>query len=202
MKRKKMKEQISAFKICLLALAVCINLVGGQLALTLRLPIYLDSIGTMLVGALCGPVYGMLPNLLSGIIFGMTTDIYSLYFAPVGMIVGWMSGMMWKKKSSAKWWSVLAALIITVPGTIVSAAICAKLFGGITSSGSTVLVQLLAKTPLGMTASVFVVQIMTDYLDRLISVILVIRLLNILPEQMKKQIEGRTEYGRSRRTVQ
>lgn len=202
MKRKMMKEQISVFKICLLALAVCINLVGGQLTLTFRLPVYLDSIGTMMVGALCGPFYGMLPNLLSGIIFGMTTDIYSLYFAPVGMIVGWMSGMVWKKKSSARWWPVLAALIITVPGTIVSSAICAKLFGGITSSGSTVLVQLLAKTPLGMTASVFAVQIMTDYLDRLISVILVIRLLNILPERMKKQIEGREAYGRSGRTVQ
>lgn len=202
MKRKMVKEQISVFKICLLALAVCINLIGGQLALTFRLPVYLDSIGTMLVGALCGPIYGMLPNLLSGIIFGMTTDIYSLYFAPVGMIVGWMSGMVWKKKSSARWWPVPAALIITVPGTIVSSAICAKLFGGITSSGSTVLVQLLAKTPLGMTASVFAVQIMTDYLDRLISVILVIRLLNILPERMKKQTEGREAYGRSGRTVQ
>lgn len=196
-----MKRQISTFKICLLALAVCINLIGGQLALTLRLPIYLDSIGTMLVGALCGPVYGMLPNLLSGLIFGMTTDIYSLYFAPVGMIVGWMSGVVWRKKTAAKWWPAAAALAITVPGTLVSAAICAELFGGITSSGSTVLVQLLAKTPLGMTASVFLVQIITDYFDRLITMILVIRLLHLLPDRIKKQIEGRRVYGSSRRTL-
>lgn len=197
-----MKKQISVFKICLLALAVCINLIGGQLALTFRLPIYLDSIGTMLVGALCGPVYGMLPNLLSGLIFGMTTDIYSLYFAPVGMIVGLMSGLVWKKKSSAKGWPVLAALAITVPGTLLSSVICAVLFGGITSSGSTILVQLLAKTPLGMTASVFIVQIITDYLDRLISVILVIRLLHILPDRIKKQIEEKDGYGRTGRTIQ
>ncbi len=197
-----MKKQISVFKICLLALAVCINLIGGQLALTFRLPIYLDSIGTMLIGALCGPVYGMLPNLLSGLIFGMTTDIYSLYFAPVGMIVGLMSGLVWKKKSSARGWPFLAALAITVPGTLLSSVICAVLFGGITSSGSTILVQLLAKTPLGMTASVFIVQIVTDYLDRLISVILVIRLLHILPDRMKKQIEERDGYGRTGRTIQ
>lgn len=199
-----MKRQISPFKICLLALAVCINLVGGQLALTFRLPIYLDSIGTMLVGALCGPVYGMLPNLLSGIIFGMTTDIYSLYFAPVGMITGWMSGMVWKRKTktASRWWYAVAALVITVPGTLASAAICAGLFGGITSSGSSVLVQLLAKTPLGMTASVFVVQVVTDYFDRLVTVVLTARLLYLLPGQIKKQIEGREAYGRSGRTVQ
>jgi energy-coupling factor transport system substrate-specific component len=65
------------------------------------------------------------------------------------------------------------------------------LFGGITSSGSTILVQLLAKTPLGLTASVFVVQFITDYIDRFISLILVIRILGMLPEKIRYQIEGR-----------
>lgn len=182
-----MKSKISIYKLCLAALAVCINLVGGELALLLRLPIYLDSIGTILVGALCGPWYGLLPGLLSGILMGITSDIYSLYFAPVGMIVGMMTGFVWRKMlsgSSKKWKIFPAALIITVPGTIVSSLICAGLFGGITSSGSTILVQLLAKTPLGLTASVFLVQILTDYLDRLISIILVMALLKALPKQL------------------
>jgi energy-coupling factor transport system substrate-specific component len=192
---KKMNNKISPLKICVLALAVCINLIGGQVALVLRLPIYLDSIGTILVGALYGPLYGLIPNLLSGVIFGMTTDIYSLYFAPVGMIVGFMSGMVWKKKTAGLWWPVVASFFITVPGTLVSAVICAKLFGGITSSGSTVLVQLLAKTPLGMTGSVFAVQIITDYVDRLISLVLVIRIIRILPAHMKNQMERRKIHG-------
>lgn len=182
-----MKQQISVYHICLLALAVCINLAGGQLALTLRLPVYLDSIGTILTGALCGPVYGMVPNLLSGIILGMTTDIYSFYFAPVGMVVGLVSGLVWKKGRPWGWRMALAALAITVPGTLLSSLICAGLFGGITSSGSTILVQLLARTPLGMTASVFLVQIVTDYLDRLISVFVVLRLLQVLPERMRER---------------
>ncbi len=187
-----MKQQINVFRICLLALAICINLAGGQLALVLRLPIYLDSIGTIMAGALCGPVYGMLPSLLSGIIMGMTTDIYSLYFAPAGMAVGLMSGLMWKRKSSAGWWPALAALVITVPGTLLSSLICAKLFGGITSSGSTILVQLLAKTPLGMTASVFVVQVATEYLDRLIAILLVSRLLQVLPKRLMASVCNKT----------
>lgn len=183
-------NKISIYKICVVALAVCINLIGGQIALMLRLPIYLDSIGTMMVGALCGPIYGMIPNLLSGIIFGMTTDIYSLYFAPVGMIVGLMCGLVWKKRSGKAWWPVVAAVIVTVPGTIVSSLICAYLFGGITSSGSTILVQLLAKTPLGMTGSVFVVQFITDYADRLIGIILVCALLKALPKRLLQQVRA------------
>lgn len=184
-------SKISIHHITILAFAVCINLIGGQIALMLKLPIYLDSIGTMFIGALLGPVYGMLPNLLSGIIFGMTTDIYSLYYAPVGMLIGLMCGLVFHKRTKAIWWPLLAALIVTVPGTIVSSLITAFLFGGITSSGSSILMQLLSKTGLGMTASVFIVQFFTDYLDRIIGIVLVIYLLKVLPSRMLGQIKNK-----------
>ena len=71
----------------MIAFSVVLNLIGGQLALLLRLPIYLDSIGTIFSAALLGPFYGMFPSLLSGVILGMTSDIYSLYYAPVGIFV-------------------------------------------------------------------------------------------------------------------
>ena len=58
-------EKISVQKICMVAFAICINFVGGQIALFLKLPIYLDSIGTVFVAAVLGPFYGMLP-LISG----------------------------------------------------------------------------------------------------------------------------------------
>ena len=87
-------EKISVQKICMIAFAICINFVGGQIALFLKLPIYLDSIGTVFVAAVLGPFYGMLPNLLSGLLMGMTVDIYSLYYAPVGIILGFVKGLV------------------------------------------------------------------------------------------------------------
>lgn len=189
---KAAKPSISVLQICLIGMAVCINLAGGQIALTLRLPIYLDSIGTILTGALMGPLYGMIPNLLSGMLAGMTTDIYALYFAPVGMLVGLMSGLVFFGGCTSRRRSelFLKAVLVTVPGTIVSSLICAVLFGGITSSGSTILVQLLAKTPLGMTGSIFAVQIVTDYLDRLISMFAVVWILRAIPSDMRNRWRG------------
>lgn len=181
------KSKISAFKICTVALAVVINLIGGQLALLLKLPIYLDSIGTFFIGATLGPVYGMLPNLLSGIIFGMTTDIYSLYYAPVGILLGLVTGLVYKKFHPTKWWILLAALIITIPTTIVSSCITAGLFGGITSSGSSIFVQILSKTPLGLVGSCFVVQFITDYADRVISLYIVALIMKALPHSIKEK---------------
>lgn len=187
MKRQKM----TPLSLCLVAMAVGINVAGGQLALLFKLPIYLDSIGTILTGALFGPWFGMIPNLLSGIILGITTDLYSLYFAPVGMITGFMSGLVWKRWLSGKGITALKgrlwlwALAVSLPGTLISSLICSLVFGGITSSGSTILVQLLAKTPLGMTASIFLVQIGTDYLDRVISMLAVAYALEKLPAELK-----------------
>ena len=132
-------SKINAYQICLVALAVGINIAGGQIALLLKLPVYLDSIGTILTGALLGPWFGMLPNLISGIFMGMTVDIYSLYFAPVGMITGIMSGLVFRKLSVKRVKVLAAAAMITVPGTVVSSVINAVLFGGVTSSGSSIL---------------------------------------------------------------
>ena len=167
---------VSGFSVkmlCMMALAIAINVIGGQIALFLHLPIYLDSIGTILMAMIYGPFYGMLPPLAYGLVMGFTLDIYSLYFMPVGMILGFVTGLT-ARRFRVRGVSVIpCAMLITIPGTILSSLICAYLFGGITSSGSTVIVQLLSKAGLGLTASVFIVQILTDYLDRLISLALV-----------------------------
>jgi energy-coupling factor transport system substrate-specific component len=92
---------------------------------------------------------------------------------------------------SLKGWRIIpGALMITIPGTIVSSIITAVLFGGITSSGSTIIVQLLNKAGLGLTASVFVVQIMTDYLDRILSLVLVAFLLRMIPRELYSEQDG------------
>ena len=61
-------QLISTRRLCFLALAIILNIVGGQIALLLHLPIYLDSMGTILIAVLFGPLYGMLPPLLYGLV--------------------------------------------------------------------------------------------------------------------------------------
>ena len=178
---------ISVRKMCVIALAIVLNVIGGQIALMFHLPIYLDSMGTIMIAMLYGPVYGMLPPLLYGLVMGFTLDIYSLYFMPVGLMLGLMTGLVSKYFSLRKWRMIPGAMLITIPGTIVSSIITAVLFGGITSSGSTVIVQVLNKAGLGLTASVFIVQILTDYLDRLLSLVIVTYLLHVIPSDLYRR---------------
>lgn len=181
---------ISVRKMCVIALAIVLNVIGGHIALLFHLPIYLDSIGTIMIAMLYGPVYGMLPPLLYGLVMGFSIDIFSLYYMPVGMILGLTTGLAARYFSLKGWRIIPGALMITIPGTIVSSIITAVLFGGITSSGSTIIVQLLNKAGLGLTASVFVVQIMTDYLDRILSLVLVAFLLRMIPRELYSEQDG------------
>ena len=167
-----MKGKIGTLQLCMVAMAAVINIVGANLALMLKLPLLLDSMGTLIVGALLGPFYGMFPSLLSGILLGVTTDIYSLYFAPSGMLTGFMAGMILKKKIAGKHWLPVETLFVCLPGAALSSMICVKLFGGVTSSISTIFVQLLGKTPLGLFAGAFAVQFVMEFFDRMIGILL------------------------------
>lgn len=168
-----MKHSLSVYQICLIAFAIVLNLVGAQIALLLQLPIYLDSIGTCLVAYALGPIYAVLPGLFSSVINTMLGDAYALYYAPVGILLGFLYGYAWNHFLKGKERLLIAALFISIPTSLLSACITAYLFGGITSSGSTYIVQLLAHTPLGLTISCFIVQFITDYLDRLLALMLV-----------------------------
>lgn len=183
-----MLGKISVHKITLIALAIVINIVGSYIALVLHLPIYLDSMGTIMTAILLGPFYGLFPGVLSALITGMTSDIYALYYMPVGIVLGIVTGFVFQKNKSNKLF--VKSFCISVPASLISACITANLFGGITSSGSTMLVQLLAKTPLGLTLSCLIVQFFTDYFDRLLSLWLVFSVIKKLPDSLTNKLKN------------
>lgn len=76
------------------------------------------------------------------------------------------------------------ALCISFPGTLVASIITVILFKGITSSGSSLLVQMLHGLGLDLTVSVIVIQAGTDYLDRLVSLLLVLMISKALRKQL------------------
>ena len=178
-------KNISTYHICAIAFAIVINIIGGQIALLLHLPIYLESIGTFFIAAICGPIYGMLPNALSGVAMWMLGDVYSLYYAPVGILLGLLTGLLFHRTNNV----FLTALWITLPTSLVSACITAILFGGITSSGSTVFVQILAKF-IGLTPACFIVQVLTDYCDRTLGLSLVKIVIKQMPDRILLKLKN------------
>ena len=67
----KIKNNFNTQTWVLIPIAIAINIAIGQIVVLLKLPVYLDSIGTVLVAALCGPWAGALTGALSNIIWGI-----------------------------------------------------------------------------------------------------------------------------------
>jgi predicted membrane protein len=89
-------SQFSTRVIVLMPVAIAINIVIGYLTQTvLKLPIYLDSIGTILVGVLAGPIAGLVTGALSNLIWqyapvigGGTIGPFAVTAAVIGVLAG------------------------------------------------------------------------------------------------------------------
>lgn len=90
-------RDLSTTTITLLPVAIAINIAVGSIVYALRLPIYLDSIGTVLVGVLAGPWAGALTGLLANLIWSILpvpggAGPTAAFFAPVAGVIGLMAG--------------------------------------------------------------------------------------------------------------
>lgn len=105
------KKDFTTRTLVLISVAIVINIAVGQLIFTLKLPIYLDSIGTVLVGALAGPWAGALTGALTNIIWGLTLTPTAFWFFYVAAVIGAMAGIAAKmgvfERSSPRWLSAL-----------------------------------------------------------------------------------------------
>jgi energy-coupling factor transport system substrate-specific component len=90
-------RDLSTSTLVLMSVSIAINIAVGSIIVALRLPIYLDSIGTVLVGALAGPWAGALTGLLANLIWSILpvpggAGPVIAFFAPVAAVIGLMAG--------------------------------------------------------------------------------------------------------------
>ena len=83
--------------LALMPVGIALNIAVGSLVSLLKLPIYLDSIGTVLVGALGGPWAGALTGLLANLTWALLpipggASPVMAFFAPVAAVIGLMAG--------------------------------------------------------------------------------------------------------------
>ena len=92
-------SQFDTRTIVLIPIAIAINIILGQtVAAALKIPVYLDSIGTILVGVLAGPIAGAVTGGLANLIwtYVLPAPFQSPYAAPffiVAVEIGLLAGI-------------------------------------------------------------------------------------------------------------
>lgn len=167
------KKDFNTLTWVLIPVAIAINIVIGQIVLVLKLPVYLDSIGTMLVAALCGPWAGALTGTVSNIVWGLAIDPNSLPWFPVALFIGFVCGWCAIAGLFKTWWKVLiTGFLVALTAAIASTPIAVYLYGGITASGSSFITAYLIQTGKGILESVLSTNFLVEPVDKITTAML------------------------------
>ena len=172
------RSHFSSQALVLIVISIAINMIGGQLASMVKLPIFLDSIGTLISAVLLGPVIGMLTGLLTNLLWGLLTDPIAAAFAPVAMVIGLVAGWL----ARAGWFRTLPKVVVSgVIITLVAVPLRTALFGGVTGSGADLFVAWMHSMGQNLVESVAITVIGANLVDKILTAVIVWLLLRQLP---------------------
>jgi len=177
---------LSSTALALIPIAIAINVALGQLVQSvLKLPIYLDSIGTVLVGILLGPLAGAITGLLANIIWGLTLAPSALPFAAVAAVIGLIAGYAGQYGATQTWWKMALFGVLTgIVAAAISAPIATYVFGGVTGAGTDVLVAMFQSLGASVLGASFAQGAVSDPLDKTITYLVVWAIISALPRRL------------------
>ncbi|MGC3995378.1 MAG: hypothetical protein QM779_14885 [Propionicimonas sp.] len=168
--------------IAMIPVAIALNIVVGQIVATLGLPVYLDSIGTVLVSALAGPAAGVVTGILTNVIWGLTLSPIALPYAVVQVAIGVLAGNAARLGMFRKvYLAPIAGAITGVVAAMISAPISAFIYGGATGGGTGAIVGAFQAMGQSLLAATTLQGLLSDPLDKLITFTVVALILTALP---------------------
>jgi len=87
------KLRLNTLGIVLIPVCIAIDWVGHAIATSLKLPLFLDSIGTILGGILAGPWVGGLAGFITNLISSGTVDPIAAPYSIVSLLLGFAAGI-------------------------------------------------------------------------------------------------------------
>ena len=168
----------------LIPACIGINYLGKLIASLLKLPLWLDSIGTCIGACLGGPIIGAICGAVNNLVFGLTTGdnitlIYALTSLGIGLVVGIMARLGFMK-------TFVKALLTACAGGLAAVVISTPLnvifWGGTTGNvwGDALFAWTQAKGMPVMIGS-FLDELVVDVPDKILTIIIVFIILAGLP---------------------
>jgi energy-coupling factor transport system substrate-specific component len=187
MKRQSMWSfRLSTAAFVLIPTAVGINYIGKLFAGLLKLPLWLDSIGTVLASILAGPIVGALSGAINNIIYGLTVDPISFVYGITSIAIGLTVGILFFKGWISSWSKAfVTGLIIGLVAAVVSTPINVGFWGGQTGNvwGDALYAIVLAKTD-SIWLSSFLDEIVVDVPDKLMVILVSFGIFKGLPRNV------------------
>ena len=181
------KTTLNTATIVLIPACIGINYLGKLFASLLKLPLWLDSIGTCIGACLGGPIIGAICGAANNLIYGLTTGdnitlIYALTSLGIGFVVGILArlGFMssFPKSLITACGGGIAAVVISTPLNIL---FCGGTTGNVWGDALFAATQA-AGLPVALGS--FLDEVVVDVPDKLLTLIVVYLILKGLPKKL------------------
>lgn len=184
-----LKAQFTTKSLVLIPIAVGINLVGGTLCSMLKLPLFLDTIGTLIVATLSGPWVAALTGLITNVFLAIVANPVNLPYAVVSVLVGLTAGYLAKAGLFNKIWGVVVVwLAVTLVNSVSASLITTFVFGGATGiNGTSVLTAALIVAMQDVLVSVLSSSFIENLIDKGISVLIAYLIWRKIPRRFISQ---------------
>jgi energy-coupling factor transport system substrate-specific component len=167
------------------ALGIVVNLVLGTTVAMLKIPLlFLDTLGTIFVAAVLGPVYGAMAGGLTNLIQGMITNPGDIPFALVNIVIGIVVGLIARRYGFNYWVAFLTGLILAVVAPLIGTPIVVWLFGGVTGGGIDFVFAWLLHSTQDIFKAAFLSRITGNLVDKVASCLLVAFLIKNLSAEI------------------
>jgi energy-coupling factor transport system substrate-specific component len=167
---------------------ILLNLGIGTLVHLLKLPLFLDAVGTVLVTVLVRIPAGITTRVLSFLLGGLLLNPVMPYFCGTQAAIALFVGLMARQglfTSMPK--TILTGIMLGVVAAVVSAPVIVHLFGGITGSGSGVITAFLLASGQSVLKSVVLTGVSCEPVDKTLQCLLALWLLRSLPRRLKRR---------------
>jgi energy-coupling factor transport system substrate-specific component len=179
------------------ALAIAINVIAGSVVSNLKIPfLFLDTVGTIFIAAIFGPLWGALVGLLTNLVLGVTSGYTAIPFALVNVIVGLVVGYSARKKGFRFSSALISGILLGVLCPVVGSIIAIGLFGGLTGGAQDVAVLWLKQAGTSLFAAAFLPRLGENLIDKILSALLVYYVVKNLPRSLIKQPAARKRGSR------
>ena len=176
-KMKNRKVYVTTF--C--GVAVAMNIVLGIITSALGIPLYLDTLGTVLSAAILGPVPGIIVGALSNIITGLIYSVSDIPFCLVNMAVGLIVGLVAKKWKFGIVPAVITGIALSFICPAIGTPIGIYVYGGLNGSVSDMLVMSLVQGGKTIFQASFLRNVASNLIDKIGTCIIGCLLIKAMP---------------------
>lgn len=186
--------RLPARVIALIPLAVVANAAVGQVVGSIGIPLYLDSVGTVLIAALTGPAAGLTTGAVSSVAWGLVNPT-ALPFAAVSAATGAMAGLAVERGAfKSPWRMVSAGAVIGIVSGMLAAPVAAFVYGGTSGVGTGALVSVFQEVTGSLISSVTLQSAVSDPADKIAVLFIVWATLKALPTRALSRDASAASY--------